>query len=483
MQTKHRRTQAPPKLRNNVFFRVFGVFFGTSALLVLTTFYLTSRDQTQGELLKQLGPELAKSMMDAHRDGSQRALDEIHDQIRQTHKINIYLVLEGQILGTRPMPGEVKTWVRSLNAGVKGQMGFPDGSRVLALPVGKSSTESEHAVLFVREFSDPNKSRTHLLRLQLIGLLVTVCLAGWFVASAISKPVQSIRDSVNQLTNGTLTARVGSSLKSNLDDFVTLANDIDKMAGRIQNLIESRDKLLQHLSHEMRSPLAWLRILIDLIRTTSSRSSANPLDRLDEADAEISRLDSIIDEILSLAQIEANQAPLMTEISLHSVINDCVRLAALEAASKTVSLTTSNMNPKLDAIIIGNYQLITRALDNLLRNAIRFSPNEGRVSINLQSGSESVLLSVSDQGSGVPETQLEKIFEPFARIESSSRSVEAPCHQGYGLGLAYVRAIANIHGATTAAANLESGGLIVTIAFKNREMGNSATASFAATRV
>jgi two-component system, OmpR family, sensor kinase len=459
----------------SLFVRLFAYFFIVSALVLLATFYVTHRAELKDDVLLEQAPQIVQDLLYAQSHGGGLALDEQHDRVRMALRINAYLSQNGVSLGTRPMPPPAKERLAELREGQEARFKFDDGGRLLAIPVQISTTIKGHALLFAQQEGKAVASRQTLLYLQLVALLGTAAFVGWLVARALAAPIRHMQNAVNRVASGDLNSRVGNTLKTGINELSTLAHDIDHMAAQMQAMITSRDRLFHHLSHEMRSPLARLRILLELVREDEAGNSSRAHERLNKADYEIDRLDSMIDEILSLARFDGGQLPPMEPLLMTEIVNECVEFTKVEADAKSVQLRIdSEVPPEFDSVS-GNRELIVRAIDNLLRNAIRYTPADQVVDIAIRCEGIHVLVSVGDQGPGVPEAYLGAIFEPFFRLPTSKPQAESRQERGYGLGLTFVHLVSKLHGATVVASNKMSGGLLIEIRFSKlikRAAGN-----------
>jgi len=209
--------------------------------------------------------------------------------------------------------------------------------------------------------------------------------------------------------------------------------------------------VLQDVSHELRSPLARLQLILELARQESGSGAVAHFER---AEHEIARLDLLIGELLALSRMEGD-LPGMTRdpVDLAALAGDCLAEAELDAAAHGIQL-------RLDVAGLletsGNAQLLARALDNLLSNAIKYAAG-GEVLLRLARNGDRAELSVRDHGPGVPEADLPKLFRPFFRGANAVRA------EGHGLGLAIVERIARAHGGQATAVNAPGGGLCVTL--------------------
>jgi signal transduction histidine kinase len=225
------------------------------------------------------------------------------------------------------------------------------------------------------------------------------------------------------------------------------------MAERLQELVEGKQRLLHDVSHELRSPLARMQAAIDLMQQQPERNT----EFIERIERESGRIDRLVGELLTLARLDGGINDIHMEfVDLKEMIEIIAEDAAFEAESKSCPVVLT-LPQKVS--MQGNPDLLHRAIENIVRNAIRYSPDAGQVTINgkLTEDHQSFSLIVSDQGKGVAESDLELIFEPFYRSPTADR------FQGYGIGMALTRRVIDAHQGSVFAANRQQGGLRVSI--------------------
>lgn len=281
-------------------------------------------------------------------------------------------------------------------------------------------------------------------------LMVGIAVAGWVVARNLTAPLRSVQAAINQFANGDLSARVGTHLSTRGDDMGRVARDFDHMADGVEEMIRGRDRLLHHLSHEMRSPLARLRFALELARGADTQDDTY----IDRADLEIDRLDKLMDEMLQLARSENDANPIAeTVVSLAQLVEETAERVAMDAQAANVRIEFDTMNH--DVSVSSKGELLDRAIENVVRNAIKYSPEGGAVTVSCRSEDGVAVLDVQDQGPGVPPNEHAALFEPFYRASNSAPG------QGYGLGLAIVARAMRQHGGRVETQNVEPSGLRV----------------------
>lgn len=299
----------------------------------------------------------------------------------------------------------------------------------------------------------------HRPRVIMIPILVAMLVSGivcYLLARYLTWPITRLRRAAQQISNGNLNARVTPLLGKRRDELAELASDFDHMAERLQELLNSHKQLLSDASHELRSPLARLQVALGIAQQRNPEANKNELQRIE---LETERLNDLIGQLLSLSRLD-NQQQLDTEpLDFDALVETIAEDARYEAQAQQRNVILVNNPPvKIDA----NAALLSSALENVVRNAIRYTPQGGAIEINsqLDTGTQQINLSICDQGPGIPEAMLEKIFDPFVRVgEARDRK-----SGGYGLGLAIAQRAVELHGGHISANNRTPQGLCIEIA-------------------
>jgi two-component system sensor histidine kinase CpxA len=283
--------------------------------------------------------------------------------------------------------------------------------------------------------------------LWIIGLVVLLC---YGFAYHLTSPVRRLRSVVDCFGRGDFSARAPANRKDELGE---LARSFNQMAGRIQTLLAAERRLLLDISHELRSPLARLGVAVELARSGEDRE--HMLDRIQK---EADRLNELVGELLQVTRVESDPSVQKREsVHLDELLADLVYDSLLEAKTKDCTLL---LKAPASAVVSGDEELIRRALENVIRNAIRYAPRGTAVDIQLAKFHDSALVSVRDYGTGVPEEALTRIFDPFYRVDSDRNRASG----GLGLGLAIARRAVQLHKGKLAAQNAHPG-LLVTVEF------------------
>jgi two-component system sensor histidine kinase CpxA len=285
-------------------------------------------------------------------------------------------------------------------------------------------------------------------------ILLVVAFLCYVLAVHLARPLRRLRRTVERFGHGDLSARTHSKRRDEIGD---LSRAFDRMAERIETLLIAERRLLLDVSHELRTPLARLRFAVELARTSNDREKAMARIRKD-----VDRLATLVDELLQLTRAEGDPSSVKPVlVPLHDLLRALVEDCALEAEVQRCELVLTLDRP---VTLRGDRELVSRAVENVLRNAIRHAPEGSTVEIGLgvEHGTEAATITVRDHGPGVPEESLENIFEPFYRLgDDRGRS-----SGGVGLGLSIARRAVHLHQGRVSARNAHPG-LLVTIEFPN----------------
>ncbi len=264
--------------------------------------------------------------------------------------------------------------------------------------------------------------------LLILAVLMFLC---YLFARHLTKPVTQLQQAVDRFGRGDLTARVGLRRR---DELGQLARTFDQMADRTQTLLTAERRLLLDISHELRSPLARLSVAVEL-----ARSDEDPEAHLNRIQKEADRLNSLVGELLQVTRAEGDPSkrrlePVRLDTLVAEVVDDCT----IEAEARGCHL---KMTDEKVATLSGDAELLRRAVENVIRNAIRYSPAETTVEVSVHNGSDQVSVTVRDYGPGVPEEALPRIFDPFYRVDTDRNRNSG----GVGLGLAIAKRAVELH--------------------------------------
>ena len=274
------------------------------------------------------------------------------------------------------------------------------------------------------------------LAVVLLLLFVAVAAGAWPVVNRLTRRLQALKLGVEQFGAGALHHRVEVSGR---DEVAALAESFNHAASRIETLVRSHLSLLANASHELRSPLARMKMAVAML---DAAAPAQQLGLRREIDTNIAELDALVEEVLLASRLDG----LKTEDSFEPV--DLLGLAAEEAARVGATLSSGSLTA---FGVRGDERLLRRALRNLLENARRYGGSD--VDIGLEREGAAAQVRVCDRGPGVPELLRERIFEPFYRLPGHAEKAG-----GVGLGLSLVKQIAERHGGSVRCESREGGG-------------------------
>jgi two-component system sensor histidine kinase CpxA len=284
-------------------------------------------------------------------------------------------------------------------------------------------------------------------------LLLTAVLLCWALARYLSSPIGKLRKATQKLADGDLQTRVATGIGRRRDELADLARDFDVMAERIESLITSQQRLSRDISHELRSPLARLNVALEIAKQKSNAETAPMLDRME---IESTRLNDMISRLLTLAKLESGAEEVEpVRIDLAELVKDVAADADFEARAKGRSVEVSSADA---CNVPGSENLLRSAIENVLRNAVRYTAEGTQVDVSLAATNGVAIIRVSDQGGGVPDEELANLFRPFYRVgEDRTRKTG-----GIGLGLAIAERAVKAHKGTISAKNA-AGGLLIEI--------------------
>jgi two-component system, OmpR family, sensor histidine kinase CpxA len=444
----------------SLFLRIFLSFWMALALFLMLAIVVTLVFRPRSSTYEALRTTVLNDAVSAYEEGGQERLWEYLENLDRTQHVRAFLFDEhGTELAGRAAPD----WAIRVAAG--GPRVPHDGFLFPAPPAprdSRASSDGKHHYTVVlglppgpRVFFGPRGMPIP----GLIILIITSGLVCYFLSWYLTKPIVRLRTATRQLAAGDLTARIGAPSGSRRDEVAGLIRDFDAMAERIETLLKAQSRLLNDVSHELRSPLARLNVALGLARQRANAESADMLDRIE---LEASRLNEMIGRILTLARLEdGEQLVPQTPVPLDEIVTSVVEDAEFEAQARHC-----HVQPAMgegDWQVRGNPSLLHSAVENVVRNAIRYTAEGSSVGVELtreaRGAAAEAVLRVSDAGPGVPEDALQKLFEPFYRLDEARVRMTG----GVGLGLAITERAVRFHGGKVSASNRVGGGLVVEI--------------------
>jgi two-component system, OmpR family, sensor histidine kinase CpxA len=443
-------------MNRRLFWKIFLPFWVAQALL-LGALYLRLHIRLHSErpwwtqASRQAMPQLGQDAALDYERGGRAALDDFLTSLSIKGRASYWLLdSQGRELCSLAVPGGLPGHaMQALQSG--GAMRLEDASVVVTRI---STARAEY--LLVAEFIPPPLSERvpgDILWTLKLGTIVSAFLC-LLIAHYLSKPIERLRTATNELARGNLDIRVSHYIGNRRDEIAELVRDFDSMADELRKLIQSERSLLSGVSHELRSPIARIRLALTLARDADARERREMLDRIEQ---DTIQLDSMLEKILIVARLEGGQhKPKFEQVSLREIVEDVLDDARFEATAVDVDIRFAG-SPEIE--LNGDPGLLRSAVENIVRNAIFYSGTGGKIEVSLRRDNGTALLSVRDDGPGVPEESLPLLFKPFYRVDNS-RGVATG---GMGLGLAIVRNAVLVHGGTITAQNVVPHGLQIEV--------------------
>ncbi len=443
-----------------LFLRIFLSFWMALALFVVLAVLVTLAFRPRSSTWEALRTTVLNDAVNAYEEGNGAQLRQYMESVEAAQHVRAYLFDErGNELSGRPAP----EWAIRVASG--GPRMPRDGFVFPAPPLprdSRASSDGKHRYTLVLGLPPGPRVFFGPRGMPIPGLIIAIISSGlvcYFLSWYLTKPIVRLRAATRQLAAGDLTARSGAPVTKRKDEVAGLMRDFDAMAERLEMLVKAQSRLLNDISHELRSPLARLNVALGLARQRAGVESADMLDRIE---LEASRLNELIGRILTLARLEdGEQRVPQTPVPLGELVTNVAEDAEFEAQERHCHVHTAI--PEGDWGVRGNDSLLHSAVENVVRNAIRYTAEGSSVEIGLtceeQSGGAEAVLRVSDAGPGVPEDSLAKLFEPFYRLDDARGRLTG----GVGLGLAITERAVRFHGGKVSAFNRAEGGLMVEI--------------------
>ncbi|WPC06739.1 HAMP domain-containing sensor histidine kinase [Pseudomonas benzenivorans] len=426
----------------SLFWRIFASFW-LAAALVAGLSMLLGRALNQDAWILSQHPALdglAETWTRHYEQQGADAAQAFLEQRRKAFRVHV------QVLGDNGQPLVKGTFPRRA-AALEARQAHDRRLPWRRLSVEYSSPRSGESYLFIYRIPHPELLAWHrgslLWPLSALGIaLVVLTLTSLLLTLSITRPLNRLRGAVHDLGQTAYQQNSLARLARRHDELGVLARDFNRMGARLQGLIGSQRQLLRDVSHELRSPLARLRVALALAERAQPAEREKLWPRLAQ---DCDRLEALIDEILALARLDADPGPAQP-IDLGALLRKLEEDARLSAPQQRISVRVAT-----DAQLRGWPDMLERAVDNLLRNALRFNPAGQPIELSATQEAGELCITVRDKGPGVAVEHLRQLGEPFYRAPGQN----AP---GHGLGLAIARRAAERHGGRLLLENRPGGG-------------------------
>ncbi len=294
-----------------------------------------------------------------------------------------------------------------------------------------------------------NPDTLHLYRF--LSSFLIIFLGSLWLYRSIATPLKILHEASSKLSVGDFSVRTKPAIGSRKDELGQLACAFDQMAIKIEALLTNQKQLFRDISHEIRTPLTRQKLALEL-----AKDSPNPLEYLTQIERQNSHIDTLVNNLLTFMRLEDTPITEYETVDLNNMLDDLINEAELDAQSKKLDI---KKQLEQNSLVQCNYILLLRAFENILMNAIKYSPDGSQILVKTWRTNGKVCASISDQGFGIPEEDLENILKPFYRADQSRNQQSG----GYGLGLAITEKIIKQHHGSLIIKNLTPHGLEVTI--------------------
>jgi two-component system, OmpR family, sensor histidine kinase CpxA len=450
----------------NLFLKIF-LWFCLAFLMIAATLFvgtlITGMNETvRKEILAKISlylPFEARSAADIYEHDGPAGLKSHLQHLHQTGDIDEYIfdATGKEVLGRSPASEAIAVAkTSSEGAPFVGKIGNRG-----TFAAQQVTIESGHRYTVLLAIPAPSifKMVKRLGFSTVFGLVTILVVGGAFcflLARHIANPLVQLSNAAGRIADGWLNTRSDQSIRLRRDEIGRLGMSFDRMAERIESLVQGQQRLLGDVSHELRSPLARLSVAEGLLRQCPPEERTEYLDRIE---SEVEHLDQLIGQLLTLARINSGADPSPQEtVDLTSLVQEIAVDGNFEAQTKQCAVVVYSSDP---CATRATKEQLRRAIENVVRNAIRYSQSNRKIEITIDRQVSSVqswaVVQVRDYGPGVAQQHLEKIFQPFYRVLTSNAQQTG----GAGLGLAITDRIIRMYGGAVKATNASTGGLIV----------------------
>lgn len=460
----------------SLFLKIFLSFWAAQALFLVMAILVTIALRPARHGVESQAPQILAEAVNAYQSGGERGTHEYLEEVWHTQHVRAFVFdPSGHELAGRLVP----PWIEDVRRGVAPRGAPPHYrgwmSKLLPDPmVRQALTLDGKRYTLVLELRPEPRIFFGPHEIPGLGITIAVITSGlmcYLLAWSLTSPVTRLRKAAQSLAAGDLSARTGAPVNGRGDELTELMRDFDRMAERIEGLVDSQSRLLKDVSHELRSPLARLSVALGLARQRVAPEIAPELvSSLNRIELEADRLNQLIQRLLTVSRLESRTDGLRkTRLSLRELVEQVAHDAEYESPGRGCRVTASGNMPgntthAADEFMVeADPDLLRSAVENVVRNATRYTAEGTTVEVRLErqraAHGDEIVVRVLDSGPGVPEEALEKIFEPFYRLDDARNRQTG----GAGLGLSIAHRAVRLHGGQLRASNRNEGGLEVQI--------------------
>jgi signal transduction histidine kinase len=479
--------------KSSIFLKIYLWFWLATALVVATQIGLDRLTESSPPFAHHVQQTLStvlsaygQAALGYYMRGEHAEAIKLADTLKNSTGVTVYLIDQsGKDPSNRSLPGDVETVAHRVQESGKSEFIFSkdkallarslaaeDGSRYLIVgsvqreafgPPGPPGSPGHPPPgpkpFFMEVFGPPPPGHSPLF--MVARLLIVLLISGgvcYWLARYFTSPVVTLREATRRFASGELTTRIGRGIGNRKDEFSELAADFDHMAERISSLMAQQRQLLRDISHELRSPLTRLNVAVELARRQAGEGAMPILNRIE---AESNVLNEMIGQVLTITRLDSEIEDIrMVPVDLTELVMEITSNANFEAQARNCIVKLVESTPHT---VSGNEELLRRAIENVVRNAVIYTHENTTVDIRLRrtehDSTSYAEVTVRDHGPGVPESDLPHLFRPFYRV-SNARERQTG---GSGLGLAITKRAVTLHNGSVTISNAEGGGLSVEI--------------------
>ena len=287
-----------------------------------------------------------------------------------------------------------------------------------------------------------------------------VSLIAWWIAKTLTRPIAQLTDAAKRMADGHLDQPVSTE---GAEELAQLARAFNEMAKKLNAILENQRAFVANASHELRTPLTSVKLRIEALRDGAMQDPEVGSKFMAEIESEVDRLGKMVNDLLDLSRIEADlESQARADVDLVQLAQEARDAFSVRAGHAAVSVAVESPPPPIT--VKGNESQLRRLIDNLLDNAIKYTPAGGKVLLQISEADGDVKLSVQDSGVGIPPEELPKIFDRFYRGESPP--LHAIQRESSGLGLSIAHSITRAHGGSIAAESQQGNGTMISVVFR-----------------